>query len=171
MGYDYTKKISPVGQFDQNACWAASISWWTRAMMENFKRKHMTQTELISKFNYLCDEDTGGMTLAGFRTVCGNAEIKINLEYISPTTFKKYAGIDLPMIIVFNYPVIGGTHMNVVFNQKGSTVACMEPYFPFPGQDGKRSGKYIRRDMNFFANSQQIGVGSLPLEDAFYQQQ
>jgi hypothetical protein len=168
MGYDYTKKLTPTGQFDRNACWAASISWWTEAMMLNYKRKVTWQSELISQFDKYTNED-GSMPLSGIRKVCESAEIRIKLEYITPAAFKKYTGIDLPMIIIFNYPLIGGTHMNVVFNQKGTTVACMEPYFPYPGKDGQRSGKYIRRDMSFFANSQEIGIGYLPLEDAFKQ--
>ena len=165
MGYEYNKHLPSEGQFDKNACWAASISWWTRAMMLNYKRKITTQSELISQFDFLCKDD-GSMPLSGIRSVCESAEIRIKLQYITPASFKKYTSIDLPMILVFNYPLVGGTHMNVVFNQKGTTVACMEPYHSYPGKDGQRTGKYIRRDMSFFANSQEIGVGYLPLEDS-----
>jgi hypothetical protein len=55
--------------------------------------------------------------------------------------------------------------MNAIFNQKGSTVACMEPYFSYPGKDGQRKGAYVRRELSFFANSQEIGIGYLPMED------
>ncbi len=164
MGYEYNKHLNAEGQFDRNACWAASISWWTRALMLNYKRKITTQSELISQFDHLTNED-GSMPLSGIRRVCESAEIRIKLEYITPAAFKKYTGIDTPMIIVFNYPLVGGTHMNAIFNQKGTTVACMEPYFPHPGKDGQRSGKYVRRDLSFFANSQEIGIGYLPMED------
>ncbi len=168
MGYDYTKHVTPTGQFDKNACWAASISWWTEAMVLNYKRKYLSQSDLITKFDYLTNED-GSMPLSGVRRVCESSEVRIKLEYITPAALKKYTNIDLPMILVFNYPTVGGTHMNVIFNQKNTTVACMEPYSPFPGKDGQRSGKYIRRDLSFFANSQEVGIGYLPLEDAFTQ--
>jgi hypothetical protein len=150
MGYDYTKNLTPTGQFDRNACWAASISWWTEAMALNYKRKISWQSDLIQKFDKLTNED-GSMPLAGIRKVCESAEIRIKLVYMSPSTFQKsYTNIDLPMIVVFNYPVIGGTHMNVIFNQKQNTVACMEPYYPYPGKDGQRPGQYVRRAMSFY---------------------
>jgi hypothetical protein len=50
MGYEYNKHIGAEGQIDRNACWAASISWWTRAMMLNYKRKTSTQSKLISQW-------------------------------------------------------------------------------------------------------------------------
>ena len=34
---------------------------------------------------------------------------------------------------------------------------------------GERIGTYIRRPLSFFANSQEIGIGCLPLKDAFMQ--
>lgn len=171
MGFDYTKILKPEGQFDRNACWAASISWWTAAMSQLYKRKTMWQSELITKFDHLTMED-GTMPLTGIRKVCESAEIRAELKYISPDTLKKdYSNIDSPMIIIFNYPKVGGTHMNVIFNQKDDTVACMEPYFPFPGKDGQRTGTYVRRQLNFFANSQEIGIAYLPLADAFTQTQ
>ena len=171
MGFDYTKLIKAEGQFDKNACWAASISWWTWAMSQNYKRKTIWQKDLLVKFDELTNQD-GSMPLVGIKTVCESAEIKAELKYISPASFKKdYKNIDLPMIIIFNYPTVGGTHMNVIFDQKGDTVMCMEPYFPFPGKDGQRTGTYVRRPTTFFANSQEIGIAYLPLADAFKQMQ
>ena len=168
---DYTKLIKPEGQFDKNACWAASIAWWTAAMSQLYKRKTVWQSELISQFDHLTKED-GSMPLVGIRTVCESAEIRAELKYISPATLKKdYDKIDTPMIIIFNYPKIGGTHMNVIFDRKDDTVNCMEPYHPFPGKDGQRTGTYVRRPLSFFANSQEIGIGYLPLADAFKQMQ
>lgn len=164
MGYDYTKKLKHHGQPDMNSCWATSISWWTKAMSLNFKRKSVEVGEMIGKFMHLCDSN-GGMSISSIRKVCEDAEIRISLNYLSPDRFKSYEGLDSPMIVIFNYPIIGGTHMNVIFDQKGSTVQCMEPYHPFPGTDGTRTGKFIRRNLSFFCNSQQIGVGYLPLSD------
>lgn len=170
MGFDYSKVLKSEGQFDKNACWAASISWWTAAMAQNYKRKTMWQSELISKFDNLTKED-GTMPLPGIRQVCESAEIRAELKYISPATLKSdYPAIDSPMIIIFNYPKIGGTHMNVIFDRKDDTVNCMEPYHPFPGKDGQRTGTYVRRPLSFFGNSQEIGIGYLPLADAFKQQ-
>ncbi|HEY8560325.1 MAG TPA: hypothetical protein VIL74_08100 [Pyrinomonadaceae bacterium] len=170
MGFDYARILKPEGQFDRNACWAASISWWTAAMSQLYKRRTMWQSELISKFDHLTMED-GTMPLAGFRKVCESAEVRAELKYISPAALKSDYTIDSPTIIVFNYPKIGGTHMNVIFDRQDETVECMEPYHPFPGRDGQRTGTYVRRSLSFFANSQEIGVAYLPLADAFTQMQ
>ncbi len=165
MGYDYTKALKSEGQFDRNACWAASISWWTAAMSQNYKRVTQWQSELISKYDHLTN-DEGAMPLTGIKTVCQSSEIRAELKFITPSSFKSnYTNIDLPMIIIFNYPKVGGTHMNVIFNQTNDTVMCMEPYSPFPGKDGQRTGKYVRRSLSFFANSEEIGIGYLPLSD------
>jgi hypothetical protein len=87
------------------------------------------------------------------------------LKFITPDDLKAYTSIDLPMLMIFNYPQVGGTHMNVIFNQKGTTVACMEPYYPLNPANGRFAGKYIRRDLSFFCNSPEVGVGYLPPED------
>ncbi len=170
MGYDYTKKLKPVGQADPTACWAASISWWTQAMSLNYKRSGKDQMDMIRDFGYLVTGN-GTMSTSCIRRVCDNAEIRITLKFITPSDLKSYTDIDSPMIIVFNYPSVGGTHMNVIFNQKGNTVACMEPYYPLNSPSGAFSGKYIRRPLSFFCNSPEVGVGYLPLEDAFDQYQ
>ena len=62
--------------------------------------------------------------------------------------------------------------MNVIFDRQGDTVMCMEPFYPLIAtRTGERLGTYIRRPLNFFANSQEIGIGCLPLQDAFLQTQ
>ncbi|MFO0916355.1 MAG: hypothetical protein U0795_25585 [Pirellulales bacterium] len=171
MGYDYRKNIQPVGQNDRNACWAASISWWLNAYSLHFKRRWLTQNDLLAKFTDKCLDD-GSLPISQLRSVCESAEVRIDLAYMSPAKFRSdYETIDGPLLIVFNYPTVGGTHMNVIFDRQGGTVMAMEPYFPFPGRDGQRTGKYERRDLTFYANSTEIGIGRLPLADAFYQQQ
>lgn len=165
MGYDYTKKLQPVGQADPTACWAASISWWTQAMALHFKRRGQDQLDLMTKFSYLV-AGNGTMPTSAIRRVCESAEIRITLKFITPDDLKAYEDIATPMLIIYNYPQVGGTHMNVIFNQKGRTVACMEPYYPLNSPSGLRTGKYIRRDLSFFCNSPEVGVGYLPLEDS-----
>ena len=56
-------------------------------------------------------------------------------------------------------------------DRKDATVNCMEPYHPFPGKDGQRTGVYVRRPLSFFSGSEEIGIGCLPLADAFKQMQ
>ena len=59
-----------------------------------------------------------------------------------------------PVIIAFNYPTIGGTHMNVVFGYDGAgharKMTAMEPYHPHPGKDGNRTGAFLERTVDFY---------------------
>ena len=153
------------GQIHGNACWAASISWWLKAYSLVGKRKQIDQVEMINKFGDLM-QFSGALSLKAVKKVCENAEVRIELKFVTPNEIKNDFKFDSPCLIVFNYPKVGGTHMNVIFNQIGETVACMEPYFPFPGEDGLRSGQYIRRPLSFFCNSPEVGVGYLPLADS-----
>ena len=59
-----------------------------------------------------------------------------------------------PVIVGFNYPTIGGTHMNVLFgldNQMNARqLTAMEPYFPYPGINGRRAGRFEDRTVDFY---------------------
>lgn len=166
MGYEYSKKINSEGQIHGNACWAASISWWLSAMALHNKRRPKSQVDLINEFGQLLDY-SGAMSLKNIKKVCQSAEIRIDLKYVTPASLKKDFNFSSPCLIIFNYPKVGGTHMNVIFNQSGDNVTAMEPYFPFPGEDGKRKGQYVTRPLSFYCNSEEVGVGALPLADAF----
>ena len=169
MGFDYSKKLMVEGQQHSNACWAASISWWTAAMSLNYKRKTYFQNDLLADFNKYSVLG-GGIWGEGIRKVCESADIRMDLKYVSPAKLKTDYDFSSPVIIIFNYPVAGGTHMNVIFNQEGDTVMCMEPFYPLiANRMGGRIGTYIRRPLSFFANSEQVGIGCLPLKDAFTQ--
>lgn len=166
MAYEYKNKISSTGQIHGNACWAASISWWLSAMSLHNKRRPKAQVDLINEFGELLDY-SGAMSLKNIKKVCQSAEIRIDLRYVTPAALKKDYNFSSPCLIIFNYPKVGGTHMNVIFNQSGDNVTAMEPFYPHPGEDGKRTGQYIQRPLSFYCNSEEVGVGVLPLADAF----
>ena len=171
MGYDYSKKLRAEGQTHSNACWAASISWWTQAMALNYKRSWQSQLDLLAEFNQYT-ATAGAIFGAGIKAVCESAKVRIFLQYVSPARLKTDFDFSSPSIIIYNYPAVGGTHMNVIFDQKGDTVMCMEPFYPMVAtRTGERLGTYIRRPLSFFANSQEVGIGCLPLQDAFFQMQ
>jgi hypothetical protein len=169
MAYDYSKKLKAEGQQHSNACWAASISWWTAAMALNYKRSTYSQSDLLADFNKVTMIG-GGINSGDIRKVCESAKIRMNLTFVSPAKLKTDYNFSSPTIIIYNYPAAGGTHMNVIFDQQGDTVMCMEPFYPLIAKPtGERLGTYIRRPLSFFANSEQVGIGCLPLKDAFTQ--
>ena len=56
--------------------------------------------------------------------------------------------------------------MNVIFDRKGDTVMCMEPFFPMQAApNGTRKGTYIRRPLSFFKGEPNIGIGFLPTSE------
>ncbi|HEX4945538.1 MAG TPA: hypothetical protein VFZ34_02590 [Blastocatellia bacterium] len=166
MGYNYSKQLQPIGQADTMSCWAACISWWTTALAltTSSGRRSQDQLALLTKYSHLVSGN-GGMSPSNIRRVCEDAEIRIDLKYITPSEFKTWGNLDAPHIIVFKYPEVGGTHMNVIFNQKGSMVECMEPYYPLNPTNGRFTGKYLQRPLSFYLNSPEIGVGGRPLSD------
>ena len=170
MGFDYSKKLMAEGQEHSNACWAAAVSWWTAAMSLVYKRSIYSQSDLLRDFWNVTNKQGGGMFGENMRKVCESASIRMDLKYVSPSKLKTNYDFSSPAVIIFNYPAAGGTHMNVIFNQQGDTVMCMEPFYPLiANRMGGRIGTYIRRPLSFFANSEQVGIGCLPLKDAFTQ--
>ena len=165
MGYDYSKKLSAEGQQHSNACWAASISWWMSAMALHSKRVPYKQTDLLVDFNQHALAAGGSVSPTEMKKVCQSAKIRIDLKFMPPAELKN-STIDSPCLIIFKYPAAGGTHMNVIFDKQGDTVMCMEPFYPLTAAaDGTRKGAYIRRPLSFFAQTPEIGFGTLPLKD------
>ena len=166
MSFDYRKKLQPEGQLNLYACWAATISWWTQAMSLSNKRMWQTQLDISAEFTRYAD-NKGGMDGVGIRRVCESAKIRMFLQYVSSPRLSTDFNFGSPSIIIFNYPAAGGTHMNVIFDQQKDTVMCMEPFYPLTAsKTGERMGTYIRRPLSFFAGSQEVGIGCLPLQDS-----
>lgn len=166
MGYDYRKKLTAEGQQHSNACWAASVSWWMSAMALHNKRTPYTQTDLLADFNKHALAAGGSVPPSEMRKIFESAKIRIELKFMPPAELKN-SNFDTPCIIIFKYPAAGGTHMNVVFDRQGDTVMCMEPFYPLVAKPtGERTGTYIRRPINFFAQTPEIGFGYLPLKDS-----
>lgn len=162
MGTAY-EKIPPIGQFDDYSCWAASLSWWLKAVRGG--RPALSQSQLIEEFSQYCD-DNGGMPPRTFRDkVCADARFRLKMTFVTAADLSYYQ-LDTPKLIVYNYPEAGGTHMNVVFKSAFDghamqvTIGCMEPFYPVDAATGQRRGKILRRPLTHFINSQEIGLAS-----------
>lgn len=172
MGFDYTKKLKAEGQQHSNACWAATISWWTAAMALHYKRTTYTQTSMLADFgtiSILGGTGAGGVPEKSLKEIAASAKVRMDLQFVSSAKLKTDYNFTMPVVIVFKYPAAGGTHMNVIFDQTDQTVMCMEPYFPLTAAaDGTRKGTYIRRPLSFFTTDSKIGLGFLPITDNKY---
>jgi hypothetical protein len=146
--YGY-KATPPVGQNDNMACWAACLSWWLKAMKEG--RPAWSQNQIIVEYDKHTDAEGGFPPKKLVEVFSKDQRLKISAGFFDP---HKYRSTDLPLgdkpvIIAFKHPQ-AGTHMNVIFGQLNRQVIAMEPYHPYPGTDGKRTGTFIDRSVDFY---------------------
>jgi len=153
MTGDY-RTIPPEGQFDPFSCWAACLAWWLKAVKDG--RPSWNQAAILHEYTKYCDDDGGFPAEKILEVWPADTRLKIS-GGVFKTDKYRFARLplgDLPVIVAFNYPDIGGTHMNVLFGLDGQMNArkltAMEPYFPYPGINGKRTGRFEDRTCDFY---------------------
>lgn len=143
------KSVPTVGQNDGMACWAACLAWWLKAVKDG--RPSWTQNQVIKEYDKHTD-DTGGFPPQKLIDVFSkDTRLKISAGVFKTNQYK-FRGLPIgekPVIIAYNHPS-AGTHMNVIFGQSGRDLFAMEPYHPYPGKDGQRTGSFIERNVDFF---------------------
>ena len=128
MAKDYNT-VSPVKQFDDMACWAASMEWWLAYM--GGSRPQIKQLDIISidKINdntYYpedseegnSDENMGGLTKKGMKALFNHAPFKMQYKKygagsLKLTSLKKRLKKS-PIVIMYYDSTVGGYHANVV---------------------------------------------------------
>jgi hypothetical protein len=153
MANDY-RSVPAEGQFDQFSCWAACLAWWLRAVRGG--RPSWNQAAIISEYNKYCGDDGSFPPEEIMRVWQGDARLKMSCGVFKTSEYR-FARLplgDSPVMIAFNYPLVGGTHMNVVFGldsqMNARKLTAMEPYFPYPGTDGRRTGRFEERTADFY---------------------
>lgn len=143
------KSISPVGQSDGMACWAACLTWWLKAVKDG--RPSWTQNQVIKEYDKYTNDDGGFDPQNLIDVFSKDTRLKISANVFDTSNYR-FRGLplgDLPVIIAYNHPD-AGTHMNVLFGQVLREVIAMEPYHPYPGRDGQRTGMFVDRNVDFF---------------------
>lgn len=161
--------VLPEGQQDAFACWAACLSWYTRAQADV---PTVSQQTIINgtKSDLLLDD--GSITLDGIMTI-SVPNVFLNRSRITASKLESYIRAKpFPMIVAFSSGPIGG-HANVIhsIDDNAGTVMVMEPWFPDPSKiasynlDGgkfidaktksvfKFTGKHISRPLTFYTSS------------------
>lgn len=157
------QSVKPIGQIDNYACWAACLSWWTKAMNRANKK---TQIELIKIYdNGLLTDGNGAImpsALESYVFPAFNLKLqKVNKDDLVFYQFKE------PTIMIFRNPAVGGLHMNVVFDSRAEVtqgqygeatalpgVTTMEPYYPYNVGNGKRTGVFLFRPFSYFTQAE-----------------
>lgn len=115
---DYAS-VTPVQQFDNMACWAASMEWWLKYMSP--KRNVVDQINIltINGVAQNTDPNTGGLNQAGMKALFNHGPFRMR--------HKRYAGGSMdttkingrlmrkgPIVIIYNEPAVNGYHANVI---------------------------------------------------------
>lgn len=122
-------EVSAEGQMDPNACWAASIAWWSNAMRD---RPTLNQQGLLMRFAGMWNSD-GTINIDKFeKGVKESSDLRMTTKRINPSSLKSFLGC-WPIVIGFRAPG-GFGHMNVLYGWgAGGKVKAMDPWFPDPG--------------------------------------
>lgn len=143
------KSVPTVGQNDSMSCWAACLAWWLKAVKDG--RPAWTQNQIIAEYDKHTSDDGGFDPQKLIDVFSKDTRLKISAGVFKTSSYR-FRGLPLgpkPVIIAFNHPD-AGTHMNVLFGQAHRDLYAMEPYHPYPGKDGKRTGAFIERNVDFF---------------------
>lgn len=160
------RQINPVMQSGWYTCWAASMSWWLRAMSDR-GRQFLTEEEILNKFPMDWDRN-GAMTLKGLDTIFressfamarrfGNAKDLDKLVYLLSSDPTATVGA-FPMVVGYNDTNAGGNHVAVIcepaLDAYGRSFMVMDP---FPGAYRTRDRDYLAGDNMFFAWPNEAG--------------
>ena len=125
--------ITPEGQVDATACWAACFAWWLKALPG---RPQISQMTLLGRAANVWGAD-GTMSLQAIKTLYEGQNAKISCDIVAPSAFNQFiVATKFPQIIGFKAGPMGG-HVNVIHAIDTGTnmVTAMEPWYPDPSTD------------------------------------
>ena len=160
MATNYTQ-ISPVGQINSMACWAACLKWWYKAAMSITP----SQTKLWDRYKHLRDS-LGGMTVTGLEHIVReNAMTFISFPNASSFTPEKVQALLASGPIYTGYTENNKEakrHVNVIYgitsSEPWAEVLVMEPQAKASGE-GWWYGKHQRKSLSDFNMSESVYVG------------
>jgi hypothetical protein len=161
------KQFSPVKQYFDMSCWAASLEWWSRYMSPQKTLK--VQSSLIYEARDLgyspnvapLEPDYAALQIEHTETMlrrpdfAGMNAARVSSFDLTPTYLKEKLAKG-PMFISYYDASVGGGHANIIINCKTkstgiSSVRVMEP----------RTGTFERRTIDFYYNDGETIIGWL----------
>ncbi|MDB5416028.1 MAG: hypothetical protein JWR10_4363 [Rubritepida sp.] len=145
---DYSSTPS-IGQMHENSCWAASLAWFLK--QDTAGRPAWTQKQVVDQ--YWRSIDGNGALIGDYLANLWSNDQRLRMStsvYATPDA--ELTSLPLgskPVCIAFKH-LTGFAHMNVIWGLGGDDVMCMEPYWPFPGVNGKRTGRFVKRKLDHF---------------------
>ncbi len=150
------RKVPTVGQAHENSCWAASLSWWLKAMAGT-GRPSWTQSQVQYEFAWGADENGAMRDVAMMNSWADDTRLKMATR-IFETPNEELNDLPLgskPVCIAYKHPS-GFAHMNVIWRDGPGFCVAMEPYFPYPGTNGTRKGRFVRREYDWFNRGDRV---------------
>ncbi len=134
------KQIQPVGQYDENTCWAASLEWWIRA----HNLGNVIQDDLAGDY-LLMRGDGGSLNMDGIVQLmedprwCMQRYVYYSGTVLTADRMKSLLATG-PVYFAYYSNKLQSNHVNVIFDISGSgshaKVWAMEPHSrKMPGAD------------------------------------
>ncbi len=150
MARDYTK-VSPVGQINDKACWAASLKWWYKAV----KALSTSQTKLWNRYKHLRSTD-GGMPDSPMQHIINANEMIVipfsNAETFTPEELQQLLWFG-PVYTAYTESGTHKKHVNVIYGLTSTDpwaeVLVMEPQAK-KGSGSGWIGKHQRKSISDF---------------------
>ncbi|MEI6158954.1 MAG: hypothetical protein WCP77_03895 [Roseococcus sp.] len=143
---DY-QSIPSIGQAHENSCWAACLAWFLKQDTDG--RPSWTQKEIMDI--YWRSLDSNGAMIPEYMVQAWKTDKRLRMSTrVHPTPDYELKSLPLgskPVCIAFKH-LTGFAHMNVIWKATETAVWCMEPYWPFPGKNGKRTGRFVKREID-----------------------
>lgn len=143
---DYST-IPSIGQLHENSCWAACLAWFLKQDTDG--RPSWTQKQILDI--YWRSLDSNGAMIPEYMVQAWRNDTRLRMStLVYPTPNASLYSLPIgskPVCIAFKH-LTGFAHMNVIWKATETAVWCMEPYWPLPGKNGKRTGRFVKREID-----------------------
>jgi hypothetical protein len=145
------RQMSPVGQADETACWAACLSWWLQVLPD---RPSVEQSTFLNKLGVgLWNKFDGTINPAQLEVLVAKNGYRMRCRKITANQLVDYLGY-FPLLLGFT--ASGGfSHMNVLcgYDATQGTVDTMEPMYPDPIFNSEYSSMDSGNGVPLFVNA------------------
>lgn len=151
--------IKAVRQIDETTCWAASLEWWLKAVVN---RGEMTQEDALQKYHaFWKDEVDGVISKKGMFALVSDPLWQMSVQWcqafqFTPAVLAEHLARG-PIYVGYYEKKVKGNHVNVIYKavdsyEKGDTmrIGVMEP----------SGGKHKTRHLNYYQGRGEIILAS-----------
>jgi hypothetical protein len=153
------RKIDAVGQYDENACWAACMEWWLKAT----NLGSVVQDDLFTDY-LLLRGDGGSISREGLVQLMDDPRWYMERDgfyhatSLTKAKLKEYLKKG-PVYFGYYDKQILSNHVNVIYGVSGNQVYAMEPHFK-QNSDGSYQGRHVMRSLSYYNFTGEVFIGT-----------